>query len=253
MRARLRPKDRVQSTQVRAAEARNQGLQKPLDAGNKGFKMLQKMGYVSGQGLGKDNQGETTNIPLSMKRNREGLGKGAPVQPGATQQLSATTCAEVRSTWEKHATVPTTIGATPVTRTAHKPLKKKKKKNPKSQQPVVNIDSTAEKQDLPTGVVVNGVPKLSETGNKKMYDKNTWCKAGKTPWQMLNEWAQKHCLQQKVTHAFHTKDIKFRCIATLFPKRGGEICSIGPWCDSKEEAKHNTAALVLIDSDLVKF
>lgn len=40
-------------TQVLEAEKRDEGLGKSLDASNKGFALLQKMGYKPGEGIGK--------------------------------------------------------------------------------------------------------------------------------------------------------------------------------------------------------
>ena len=49
-------KNRTKPMHVREAEHREQGMASALDSSNKGFALLQKMGYKQGTGLGK--QGE---------------------------------------------------------------------------------------------------------------------------------------------------------------------------------------------------
>ncbi|XP_061721184.1 angiogenic factor with G patch and FHA domains 1 isoform X2 [Cydia pomonella] len=48
---------------------------------NKGFKLLQKMGWSKGEGLGKDSQGDTEPIPLVGNDGTSGLGTGAAAAP----------------------------------------------------------------------------------------------------------------------------------------------------------------------------
>ena len=59
------------------AEKRHEGLQTSIDSSNKGFEMLAKMGYKSGQSLGKSNSGIVDPIPIEvkMKNDRSGVGK----------------------------------------------------------------------------------------------------------------------------------------------------------------------------------
>ena len=56
-------------------EQRKAGLDKRLDTSNKGFAMLQKMGYKEGESLGKDNTGRVDPIPIEVKAGRSGLGR----------------------------------------------------------------------------------------------------------------------------------------------------------------------------------
>ncbi|XP_076341695.1 G patch domain-containing protein 11-like isoform X2 [Tachypleus tridentatus] len=58
-------------------ENRLQGLSNALPENNKGFAMLQKMGYKPGMSLGKKDSGIKQPIPLVVKANRTGLGKEA--------------------------------------------------------------------------------------------------------------------------------------------------------------------------------
>ncbi|KAJ2948542.1 hypothetical protein O0L34_g7795 [Tuta absoluta] len=48
---------------------------------NKGFKLLQKMGWSKGEGLGKDSQGDTAPIPLVSNEGKVGLGGAGSAAP----------------------------------------------------------------------------------------------------------------------------------------------------------------------------
>ena len=56
-------------------ERLKEGLTKTIDSSNKGFQMLAKMGYKSGESLGKSNSGIVDPIPIVVKTNRKGLGE----------------------------------------------------------------------------------------------------------------------------------------------------------------------------------
>lgn len=56
-------------------ENRQIGLSTSIDSSNKGFAMLQKMGYKAGQSLGKSNEGRLEPIPIHVKSDRAGLGR----------------------------------------------------------------------------------------------------------------------------------------------------------------------------------
>ena len=60
--------------QVYQTEVLEEGLKQPINSSNKGFSMLQKMGFKSGMGLGKNNDGMTEPISLNIKNNKQGLG-----------------------------------------------------------------------------------------------------------------------------------------------------------------------------------
>ncbi|XP_037540853.1 G patch domain-containing protein 11 [Nematolebias whitei] len=55
-------------------ESREAALQTSISNDNKGFALLQKMGYKVGQGLGREGAGRVDPIPLNVKANREGFG-----------------------------------------------------------------------------------------------------------------------------------------------------------------------------------
>ncbi|XP_026478545.1 G patch domain-containing protein 11-like [Ctenocephalides felis] len=63
------------------AERRNEGLNNALDSANKGFSLLQKMGYKPGQGIGKDKTGQVEPVEINLKSNREGLGRKSYNRP----------------------------------------------------------------------------------------------------------------------------------------------------------------------------
>ncbi|GLC74099.1 hypothetical protein PLESTF_001459700 [Pleodorina starrii] len=53
---------------------REAGLQQPLDACNKGYVLLRKMGYQDGKGLGSAGSGRAEPLPLDLKPGRAGVG-----------------------------------------------------------------------------------------------------------------------------------------------------------------------------------
>ena len=53
-------------------------VEKSIDSKNKGFKMLQTMGWAEGKGLGKEASGRLEPIPVSTKNDRSGLGDSMP-------------------------------------------------------------------------------------------------------------------------------------------------------------------------------
>ncbi|KAF6040210.1 GPATCH11 [Bugula neritina] len=59
------------------AEKRDEGLNKSLDSTNKGFALLQKMGYKPGDGIGKSGEGRREPVGIELKVNRGGLGQEA--------------------------------------------------------------------------------------------------------------------------------------------------------------------------------
>ncbi|XP_054834539.1 G patch domain-containing protein 11 isoform X1 [Eublepharis macularius] len=67
-------KNRQKSIKEQEQEQRDSALKIALGNENKGFAMLQKMGYKSGQPLGKSGEGIIEPIPLNMNKGRSGLG-----------------------------------------------------------------------------------------------------------------------------------------------------------------------------------
>lgn len=53
-------------------------VDRPLPEDNVGFKMLHKMGWKEGTGLGKDKQGTVEPVKVSTKKSRTGLGHSGP-------------------------------------------------------------------------------------------------------------------------------------------------------------------------------
>ncbi|XP_047536093.1 angiogenic factor with G patch and FHA domains 1 isoform X2 [Vanessa atalanta] len=63
-----------------------------IAAENKGFKLLEKMGWSKGEGLGKDSQGDREPIPLVSNDGKAGLGAGsAPAAAMASKTLGPAT------------------------------------------------------------------------------------------------------------------------------------------------------------------
>lgn len=68
-------------TRVVEKETREQGLQKSLTSENKGFAMLSRMGYKSGQSIGKNSTtGIVEPIGIKIKDGRAGLGREAAIK-----------------------------------------------------------------------------------------------------------------------------------------------------------------------------
>ncbi|KAL4714991.1 hypothetical protein ACJJTC_003142 [Scirpophaga incertulas] len=86
--------DRAQARRIavgsshHAEKTRSSDLDTFITPENKGFKLLQKMGWSKGEGLGKDNQGDTEPIPLVSNEGKAGLGTGAMGPPGPTPLLT---------------------------------------------------------------------------------------------------------------------------------------------------------------------
>lgn len=80
-------KNRQKSLKEEEKERRDSVLKSALGNENKGFALLQKMGYKSGQALGKSGEGIVEPIPLNIKTGRGGLGHEELQKRKAEQQL----------------------------------------------------------------------------------------------------------------------------------------------------------------------
>ncbi|XP_073413698.1 G patch domain-containing protein 11 isoform X2 [Dendrobates tinctorius] len=67
-------KNRQKSLKEVEQERRDTVLNEALSRENKGFALLQKMGYIKGQALGKKGDGIVEPIPLNIKTGRSGIG-----------------------------------------------------------------------------------------------------------------------------------------------------------------------------------
>ncbi|XP_025907011.1 G patch domain-containing protein 11 isoform X1 [Nothoprocta perdicaria] len=67
-------KNKQKSVKEEEHERREAVLRSALGNENRGFALLQKMGYKSGQALGKSGEGIVEPIPLNIKTGRSGLG-----------------------------------------------------------------------------------------------------------------------------------------------------------------------------------
>ncbi|XP_078000706.1 G patch domain-containing protein 11-like [Glandiceps talaboti] len=68
-------KSKTKPLQEQEKEHRDEGLNKELSSSNKGFALLQKMGYKKGMGLGKAESGRSEPVPVEIKTGRGGLGR----------------------------------------------------------------------------------------------------------------------------------------------------------------------------------
>lgn len=63
------------STKAVEAEQRNLGLNNALTSANKGFRLLEKMGYKPGMAIGKAGNGKLEPVSIEIKSDRVGLGE----------------------------------------------------------------------------------------------------------------------------------------------------------------------------------
>ncbi|XP_010594171.1 G patch domain-containing protein 11 isoform X2 [Loxodonta africana] len=82
-------KNRQKSLKEEEQERRDIGLKNALGCGNKGFALLQKMGYKSGQALGKTGDGIVEPIPLNIKTGKSGIGHEALLKRKAEENLES--------------------------------------------------------------------------------------------------------------------------------------------------------------------
>ncbi|XP_059215524.1 G patch domain-containing protein 11 [Centropristis striata] len=83
----LNIKNRQKTFKEQETESRETALQNSISNENKGFALLQKMGYKAGQGLGKAGAGRVDPIPLSIKTDRGGIGMEEVKKRKAEEQL----------------------------------------------------------------------------------------------------------------------------------------------------------------------
>ncbi|KAB1267374.1 G patch domain-containing protein 11 [Camelus dromedarius] len=82
-------KNRQKSLKEEEQERRDIGLKNALGCENKGFALLQKMGYKSGQALGKSGDGIVEPIPLNVKTGKSGIGHEALLKRKAEEKLES--------------------------------------------------------------------------------------------------------------------------------------------------------------------
>ncbi|XP_022429792.1 G patch domain-containing protein 11 isoform X3 [Delphinapterus leucas] len=82
-------KNKRKSLKEEEQERRDIGLKNALGCENKGFALLQKMGYKSGQALGKSGDGIVEPIPLNVKTGKSGIGHEALLKRKAEEKLES--------------------------------------------------------------------------------------------------------------------------------------------------------------------
>ncbi|XP_052042363.1 G patch domain-containing protein 11 [Apodemus sylvaticus] len=80
-------RNRQKSIKEEERERRDTGLKNALGCENKGFALLQKMGYKSGQALGKSGDGIVEPIPLNVKTGKSGIGHESLLKRKAEERL----------------------------------------------------------------------------------------------------------------------------------------------------------------------
>ncbi|XP_047459356.1 G patch domain-containing protein 11 [Mugil cephalus] len=80
-------KNRQKTYKEQERESRETALQSSITNENRGFALLQKMGYKAGQGLGKAGVGRVDPIPLNIKTDRGGIGMEEAKKRKAEEEL----------------------------------------------------------------------------------------------------------------------------------------------------------------------
>ncbi|XP_037638958.1 G patch domain-containing protein 11 [Sebastes umbrosus] len=80
-------KNRQKTYKEQEKESREAALQNSLCRENKGFALLQKMGYKAGEGLGKKGAGRVDPIPMNIKTDRGGIGMEEVKKRKAEEEL----------------------------------------------------------------------------------------------------------------------------------------------------------------------
>nr|XP_054605782.1 G patch domain-containing protein 11 isoform X2 [Nothobranchius furzeri] len=83
----LNIQNRQKTYKEQEKESREAALQTSISSQNKGFALLQKMGYKSGDGLGKQSTGRIEPIPLNIKTDRGGFGMEEQKKRKAEEEL----------------------------------------------------------------------------------------------------------------------------------------------------------------------
>lgn len=82
-------RNRQKSLKEEEQERRDVGLKNALGCENRGFALLQKMGYKSGQALGRSGDGIVEPIPLNLKTGKSGLGHETLMKRKAEERLES--------------------------------------------------------------------------------------------------------------------------------------------------------------------
>ena len=73
-------KSKQKPVKVIESQKREEGLKTAISSDNKGFALLQKMGYKPGTAIGKRGQGRSEPVPIELKDGRGGLGKASEMK-----------------------------------------------------------------------------------------------------------------------------------------------------------------------------
>jgi len=71
------------------AKTREEGLSTPVSKSNIGHKLLEKMGYKEGMGLGRKESGISTPVDINLKAGRSGLGRESQIKSKKKELLDS--------------------------------------------------------------------------------------------------------------------------------------------------------------------
>jgi hypothetical protein len=91
-------KQRNRPHRLLEAERREEGLNEAIGDSNKGFALLQKMGYKPGMAIGKSGTGCVEPVPIALKSDRSGLGRDAALKEIAAEKLAIMARQRARAT-----------------------------------------------------------------------------------------------------------------------------------------------------------
>ncbi|XP_060942815.1 G patch domain-containing protein 11-like [Limanda limanda] len=80
-------KNRQKTYKEQETESREAALESSISNNNRGFALLQKMGYKAGQGLGKQGAGRVDPISINLKTDRGGIGMEEVKKRKAEEEL----------------------------------------------------------------------------------------------------------------------------------------------------------------------
>ena len=81
-------RNRSKPARVLEIEKREEGLSSAISKSNKGFAMLEKMGYDPSKGLGRSGEGRMEPVPVTIKCDRTGLGRETALKEYQAKKLA---------------------------------------------------------------------------------------------------------------------------------------------------------------------
>nr|CAD7593487.1 unnamed protein product [Timema genevievae] len=84
----MKNKEHFRSHRAVELERREEGLSSALSNNNKGFALMQKMGYKPGSGIGKSGSGRVEPVTIALKTDRQGIGRETALRRLAVEKAA---------------------------------------------------------------------------------------------------------------------------------------------------------------------